>query len=713
MSDERVTIRRIAESLGISVRAANMRSTTGKWQFEEVAGKGGRIRLYAPADLPGDVRDALVARALAARPDPVSISSTAMVVTKIDMASTRVPAIHPSHPVQALAEMKDWQRAIMTCRLVLVREVARLSRLGGKMRAISQIVEGGNAGRLDPELQRAVAGANAKQGSRQPLSATSLRRWVDDFAAAGEDPAALAPAPSPREQHLPPAWLAAFLDFYALPSKPSVVRAAAEVAKHRPEVTLPPNRTIQHHVHKMPAIERARGRLGPRALRQIRAFVRRDVSDLWPTAIYVTDGHTHHAMVAHPLTGKPFRPEITATIDVVTRRLVGWSVALAEATWGTIDALRHAFATSGVPDIWYVDRGSGFNNAVFDDGLTGLLARFDVEKHTSLPYRSQARGVIERFHQTWIEAARTRIGYVGVDMDAEARKRIDKRVAADLAEHGASPALQSWPDFVAWLADEAAAYNDRPHASLDKIADPATGKRRNLTPNEVWGRWLDQGWSPDVVEADDADFRPQERRRTARGEIQLFTNRYFAIELEEFHDCDVLVAYDIHDASKVWVSTLDQRLICVAAWYGNSVSYFPRSVAEQAHEKRVENRLKRVDRKRLAVAEEGQPPTLLLAASQAEPIETPAEPAAPPVLTVVAERPTEPPAPDIRPNFADDVAMVKWLLAHPDRISGHDARYLVERLGSSIFRLRLSADDIDPAALAARLKPLAAQETSS
>lgn len=246
----------------------------------------------------------------------------------------------------------------------------------------------------------------------------------------------------------------------------------------------------------MPAIERMRGRMGPRALRQLKAFVRRDVADLWPTAVYVTDGHTHHAQVQHPLTGKQFRPEITATIDVVTRRLVGWSTALAENTWGTIDALRHAFTTSGVPDIWYVDNGSGFNNVVFDDALTGLLSRFDVEKHNRLPYRSQAGGVIERFHKVWIEEARLLPSYVGVDMDPEARKRVDTIVATDIETRGSSRLLQSWPDFVAWMDEQVVDYNNRPHSALPKIVD-GTGKRRNMSPNEAWdwhlpatGVWL-------------------------------------------------------------------------------------------------------------------------------------------------------------------------------------------------------------------------------
>lgn len=709
MSDDRVTIKQIAEALGISKRAATIRANGGEWRYSETKVVGGRQRLYAPADLPTDVRDALVTSALATRVEP----STALVVA----APSSIPAPHPSHPVQPLADLKGWQTDIMHARLALVREVNRLSRLGGKMRAISALVEQGNAGRLAPDLQSAVSRANAKQGDRAPLSATSLRRWVDDFHAAGEDPAALAPAPSAREQHLPPEWLADFLDFYARPGKPSVVIAARECAKQRPAVALPPIRTIQHHVAKMPAIERARGRMGPRALRQLKAFVRRDVADLWPTAVYVTDGHTHHAQVQHPLTGKQFRPEITSTIDVVTRRLVGWSAALSENTWGTIDALRHAFTTSGVPDIWYVDNGSGFNNVVFDDALVGLLSRFDVEKHNRLPYRSQAGGVIERFHKVWIEEARLLPAYVGVDMDPEARKRVDTIVAADVETRGSSPLLQSWPDFVAWMEEQVGLYNDRPHSSLPKIVD-GTGKRRNLSPNEAWATWVAQGWSPDVVEADDADFRPQEKRRVLRAEIQLFTNRYFAIELEEFHECDVLVAYDIHDASKVWVSTLDRRHICVATYFGNSVSFFPRAVAEQAHEKRVENRLKRNERKREAIAEEGRAPALTLAASQPEPIVPPAE-AAPVVLEIVAsassDRATEasPAIEAKRPNFTDDVEMARWLIAHEGRITPHDARYLVERLRSSIFRLRLDADGIDPTALAGLLKPIASLENRS
>jgi putative transposase len=693
-----VTIGQIADALGIAKRSAERRANKLAWKYAEVTVSGGQQRLYPVSDLPSEVRDALARHQLMNRAGVPAVASSNL---PVETEAVSTPAVTRLSE----AELKSWQRKIMLARLTLVREADRLSRTTPKMRAIEMIVEAGNAGNLPAELQRAAEAANARRGDKTPLSVTSLRRWIDDLHASGGQPIALAPAPSPREKHLPPPWLAYFLDFYALPSKPSVAGAAKEMAKKKPGVALPPLRTIQFHISKMPAIERARGRLGPRALRQLKAFVRRDISDLWPTAVYVTDGHTHHRMVAHPLTGKPFRPEITSTIDVVTRRAVGWSVALSEATFGTIDALRHAFTTSGVPDIWYVDNGSGFNNQVLDDGLVGLLSRFDVEKHNRLPYRSQAGGVIERFHQTWISAARSQSGYVGVDMDTEARKRWDDRVKADIEATGTSPLLISWEAFLTECQGEIDDYNNRPHSSLPKVFDAGTGRTRHMSPNEVWNSWLAKGWSPDVVEADDADFRPQEVRQVRRCEIQLFTNRYFSLVLEEFHERDVLVAYDIHDASRVWVSTVDHQFICEATFYGNSVSFFPRAVVEQAHEKRVENRLKRVDRKRRAVEEERATPVIELDAVKRDRLEamidvTPMMPA--PVAEVIAM--PAGPKPGERPRFQTDQDMAAWLLANPASLTERDRALMAERMRSWTFRQLCGMAGIDVDALATLIK---------
>ncbi|MCY7265051.1 hypothetical protein, partial [Pseudomonas protegens] len=45
----------------------------------------------------------------------------------------------------------------------------------------------------------------------------------------------------------------------------------------------------------------------------------------------------------------------------------------------------------------------------------------------SLPYSSQARGVIERLHQTvWVQAAKRLQSYIGADMDKQAGQAVHK-----------------------------------------------------------------------------------------------------------------------------------------------------------------------------------------------------------------------------------------------------------------------------------------------
>ncbi|SON55777.1 hypothetical protein HDIA_2236 [Hartmannibacter diazotrophicus] len=711
---ERLTVVTIAKALSITPRAVHLRSNNEAWPYTETSVKGGRQRVYDPADLPAKVQDALRDHMLrtgspSAETRPQLRGETAEATTDLAIAAGNVDA----------GDLKGWQREIMLARLALLREAERIAAAGGLFNAFTTLSRAASDGTLPPALMRAASAANAKKGEGRTLSVTSLRRWHAAFEAAGRKPLALAPDRSPAEKTLPPAWLPDFLEFYALPTKPTVAGAYQEALDKRPGLALPPLRTVQHHIKKLPALARNRGRMGPRALRQMKAFVRRDVSELWPTAVYVTDGHTHHAAVAHPLTGKPFRPEITATIDVVTRRITGWSVALSEATWGTIDALRHAFTTCGVPDIWYVDRGKGFNNDVIDDTLTGLLARFGVTKERSLPYRSQARGVIERFHRTWIEASRFSPTYQGWDMDPEARKRVDDQIKLEIAESGRSDILQGWDDFIVWCGEQVAKYNDRPHAALPKIVDAATGRRRHMSPDEVWRQWEAKGWSADREDGDDIElmFRPQERRKVNRCEIQLFTNRYFADCLEDFHELEVLVSYDIHDASKVWVFAPDGQFITEATYFGNSVSFFPVSKVEQDHERRVNERAKRVGKRMAAVEEERQKPVLEIVARRETPIVIEPESSRPTATLEVVASPNEPPvtaakSADDRPErFKSDFEMAAWLWHHRDRMTAHDAGWLVDRLTDSpAFTIRLSMEGIDAAALKGAAKAFIAKQ---
>ncbi len=312
---------------------------------------------------------------------------------------------------------------------------------------------------------------------------------------------------------------------------------------------------MRRFLAKIGAVSLQRGRLGKKELAAIQPFIRRGFAELMPCDVYSADGHTLDAEVLHPAHGRPFRPEVTSVIDIATRKLVGWSASLAESSLAVLEALTNAVQTNGIPNILYVDNGAGYKNAMMRDEASGLMGRLGTQMIHSLPYNSQARGVIERLQRTvWVRGAKTLPTYIGADMDREASHHVHKITRQAVRRGKAVPLMMSWPDFVAWCQAQVDAYNDRPHRSLPKITGD-DGAPRHMTPNEAWARKVAEGAVIHTTRTEDEHwlFRPQEFRVVRRAEIQLLNNIYFARALEEWHGQTVRVAYDIHDGERVWI----------------------------------------------------------------------------------------------------------------------------------------------------------------
>lgn len=648
------------------------------WPSRERNGRGGG-REYHVAALPATTRESLATKALIERPQPAPL----------EIADT--------------SALKDHQRATLEARAAILAEVDRLTHGGiGRTKAIAAVVDLARRQGLPADLQALVSVANARPGKRadakggRTLSRASIYNWLRARERNGI--AALAPA-APAEPGIP-AWAGALIELYGRPQKPSLAYVLEQdlPARLPAGVAMPSYDQARRFLGRLSAITKNQGRMGPRALKAMRAYVSRDVSGLWPTAVYTADGHTFDAEVAHPIHGRPFRPEITTVLDVFTRRAVGWSASLSESTWGVLDAARHAFETSGLSDIWYVDRGKGFNNETFDADLTGFLARLSVTKENSLPYNSQARGAIERFHQSvWVRGAKSLPTYMGAAMDPEARQSVFKMTRREIAEAGRSRHLMNWPQFLTWCQDQIDTYNARPHSGLPKIADPALARKRHITPDEAWADAIGRGWQPDRVDGSDADdlFRPYERRTVRRALVSVFGNAYFHPDLEPWHGRDVQVGYDIHDAGRVWVRSLDGRLICVAGFEANQRSYFPVSAAQAAHERRVDGRRRRLDAKRAEVDAELRPN--LIIDNETPPLTEQQQAdadAAFAALTSAESAPSATFGADGRPTFRTDVDWVRWVLGNPDLATTEDGWLLAERLRSGNFRMLLEVEGV-------------------
>ena len=699
----------IAEAIGKSVRTVRDNACKQGWNFEKATLPTGNYEHHYPVDqLPKPIRDALLNRAVK------QVAATVPATLEADADLLHSPA-------KNTATLTAWQHDVMEARAAILGWIDRNAEMFGKEPIIRKLVDLSKAGQLPEDLRELVIRANAKSGQRSgkpkaTLGRASIFNW---FAArAKEGVNGLAPGIERNADFDIPAWAPALIDLYRNPNKPALSTVLRDLAKSG--VTPPSYDQARRFLAKLSPVTLNKGRLGPQALKSLKAFTRRDTSELWPTAVYSSDGHTFKATVEHPFHGQPFRPEITAVIDIATRYVTGWSVGLAENSLGVLEALSSSIVARddgrrrGLPAIWYTDNGPGFRAELFEAVATGFYDRWGITPKNSLAYNSQARGVIERLNKTlWVPAAKKLASYKGRDADKEALRAVKKITDRALRAGRRAPFDITWEEFKAFVQAEIDAYNERPHAGLPRERDPYTQRWRHLNPKEMWERWETAGGAATLVGADEmADLaRPYERRKVARCEVKILGNLYFSADLEAYHGEDVLVGYDIHDANRVWVRTLgDQRLIAVAELDGNSRPYFENGVLREALSKqeqvlreRTKGRLALLDKKRAEVMAEAQGAPLTIEHQPVEPLSLEQEQTAD---ALFARLEKAEPVPAIaargeRPSFADDLAWAAWIAAHPEHATDHDRALLRERLRTRSFTQLLDFEGIDPRPLLA------------
>lgn len=591
-----------------------------------------------------------------------------------------------------LTGTSEEKRRCAIARLTLLAELDRVAKASSLNKALDAMIDLAARGALPEHLQSLVPIANARASTTRALSRRSLLRWRAERA---NGSAALAPrdiADAP-----PPAWGAALLDAFRRPQKPSLPQALENLMLP-PGVAPPSYHQARRFLAKVSVIERNRGRMGPRALKSLRAFTRRDVSMLEPLDLVLMDGHTFDAEIAHPFHGQPFRPEITTIIDAATRRIVGWSTDLAESANAVSLAIARCVEMNGIPAILYVDNGAGYKAKVISSDAVGLLTRLGTRHESSLPYNSQARGLIERLHATvWVAAAKNLPTFMGAPMDAEAKQKVHKLTRAQIQPFS-PPLLKPWRDFRDWVVERIAAYNTRPHRALAKTR--VEGVTRRMSPDEAWQGFAAKGWEPVKIDASEARLLllPMQERVTRRGEVSIAGNTYFNRELEHFTGERVRVSYDPFVADKVWVQDLAGRLLCEAQLDGNKVAFFPRSVVEQARDNRAAGRERRLQLKLDEVRAErlGAP----IDGSYREISGVAAEPPAVAPLLAPIEPPAPPPSvpfdPDARPDFSGENPEREhlfWCMAHWDRTTPWDRELVTEVLSSPSRRTLYGIDD--------------------
>lgn len=560
-----------------TVQGVNIRAKSQGWEGQRRLGT--KAVEYTFAVLPPETQNALIVQAVGkASPQPDVVEAVEPAKESVELPSQQ--------------RLTDTQRKVMAARVAFVREIERMAQMVSQQRAIETLVSLAKADDLTPYLAERVVLANDRKTDTRTLSERTLKRWLSDFKKHGER--GLAPKRRKADMSMPP-WAGAFLERYQRPQKPSV-EAAYQLLVEQTEPPHPSIHQVRRWLAKLSPEARERGRMGPRELKALQPFKRRTTEGLWPNDVWVADGHTFDAEVINPLTGQAFRPEVTLIIDWATRRITGFAINLAESTLATLDALRDAVSRVGMFNLFYVDNGSGFDNAsVYEvvDRLGGTITH-------SLPYNSQARGVIERAHQsTLVKLAKSMDSFIGADMDPEAANRVHK-LSRQAIQQGLKPAMiPTFQEFFERLNEALNAYNHRPHRGLSKIRDLETGRMRHQSPMEAWKRAEAEGFEAITAPADVVAslMRPQEIRKTHRGEVRVNGGLYFLDALRDFHGDEVKVAWDYRDAGRVGVYTLEGEWIGEAELDGNATPAMPASMIQRAADKRERGQLNRLAKK--------------------------------------------------------------------------------------------------------------------
>ena len=605
-----------------------------------------------------------------------------------------------------VTQLNARQRSIMEARAAVIHEIEqRIIHEGNSGKAIQGFLDEYNRRILAHHILIITDKANDKGRN---LCRATLYNWYSAYKKGGI--AALAPKVT-REKDPEPEWAQDFFFYHGKKQKPFIKETLREWKRKDPERALPSYDQVKRFWRQLPDIAKMHGRYGILAIRNVMAYKVRDVSHLFPASVYAADGKTFDAEVAHPRHGQPFKPEITTVIDVYSRRIVGWSVALAESTLAVMDALRMACCESSIPAIFYSDNGPGYKNNMMEADLTGFLARLSITPSHSLPYNSQAKGVVERVNHLWNEAARKLPTYLGELMDKQEATRIHKLVRRELKEKGHSQYLLEWRGFIELIEETVNDYNNREHEGLPKIWDYDLGRKRHMTPSEMWNHAVADGWEPvsvDPYEIDDL-FRPWEIRPVRRCMVELYTNSYFSEALNAYHNRKVIVAFDIHDVSKIWIREVNKtedglkpgKLICIAQLNGNKTSYYPKSYIEQKEEQRIKGLIRRreahveiakQERRNLYIDHQPVHPAISIPVRQAVPVEVIEEK---PSVAIEQSEPRI--GPNGRPIFSNDEDYAAWLLANPQSVNDRDVEYLTDLLFSHTSKdlLRMAGIDCD------------------
>lgn len=378
-------------------------------------------------------------------------------------------------------------------------------------------------------------------------------------------------------------WEVRAVGLYNLPGKPGFADVASRLIEEGfDEVS---ESRVARYLKTMPATlgKFSPARVGPHLHKLKRQkYQRRSLDEVLVGEIYAGDGHTCDCYVGHPNTGKPFRPELTAFIDIKSGYVPGIWFSESETKESTLFSLSHAMRTNDHVPAWvYIDQGAGYRAKMLSAESTGFYNLWDIGLIGALPGNPHGKGWIER----WFRTVRDKHDkffaggqvYCGDDMAQETNRRL----SADLNKKVPTRKLPSLREYVASFSSWLDHYHRQPQEKL--------GGR---TPAQVWS-----GLSRVAVELDMSCLsRPREEVSVYRQTVRLHNRFYYAESLALYDAKKLQVEYDLFDDTRVWVFDGKGRFV-TEALLAKTIGVLPTSRLEEGRDRRAAGQVKRLERK--------------------------------------------------------------------------------------------------------------------
>lgn len=355
---------------------------------------------------------------------------------------------------------------------------------------------------------------------------------------------------------------------YLRPEKPSFSKCYRRMVKYAEDNNLKPipnERAMRRHFNRdVPKSVQVLARSGRDTAETLYPAQRRTRDHLHAMYGINIDGHKFDVFVRVPGRKKPTRVMLIAIQDLYSSKFVGWHIALSENKDAVRLAIGKMVEQYGIPEVAYLDNGRAFTSKaisggvknrfrfkVKEDELKGLLVSLGTKINWTKPYHGQAKPIERAFRELADNIAKHPFcsgAYTGNKPDAQPENYGNRAIPLD--------------DFRAFVDQQIHEHN----AQTGRTGQGLNGRsfdqmfEESLAQDTTIVRWATEAQRALWLMAAE-----RVRCRKGSGEVTVFKNRYWSVELNAWAGKDVTVRYDQQDLTKNdLIYDQDDRLICEA-----------------------------------------------------------------------------------------------------------------------------------------------------